>query len=62
MLKPVILCVDDEMVILNSLKIQLKKEFGDTYLYEIAENADEAMEIINEIGEEEASHIFGNSI
>ncbi|XZN93199.1 MAG: response regulator [Microcoleus sp.] len=57
--KPVILCVDDETVVLNSLKIQLKKEFGDTYLYEIAENADEAMEIIQEIEEEaEASHIL----
>jgi len=57
--KPVILCVDDEIVVLNSLKIQLKKEFGDTYLYEIAENADEAMEIIQEIEEEaEASHIL----
>ncbi|MEZ2229134.1 MULTISPECIES: response regulator [unclassified Microcoleus] len=59
MRKPVILCVDDETVVLNSLKIQLKKEFGDTYLYEIAENADEAMEIIQEIEEEaEASHIL----
>ncbi len=56
--KPVILCVDDEMVVLNSLKIQLKKEFGDDYLYEIAENADEAMEIIDEIEEEEASNIL----
>ena len=56
--KPVILCVDDEMVVLNSLKIQLKKEFGDDYLYEIAENADEAMEIIEEIGEAEASVIL----
>ncbi|MFM9265723.1 response regulator [Tychonema sp. BBK16] len=51
--KPVILCVDDEMVVLNSLKIQLKKEFRDNYIYEIAENADEAMEIIDEIGQEE---------
>lgn len=56
--KPVILCVDDEMVVLNSLKIQLKKEFGDDYLYEIAENANEAMEIIDEIGEAEASVIL----
>ncbi|WP_341732014.1 response regulator [Microcoleus sp. EPA2] len=57
--KPVILCVDDEIVVLNSLKIQLKKEFGDTYLYEIAENADEAMEIIQEIEQEaEASDIL----
>lgn len=56
--KPVILCVDDEMVVLNSLKIQLKKEFGDDFLYEIAENADEAMEIIDEIGEAEESVIL----
>ncbi|CCQ59778.1 two-component response regulator [Crocosphaera watsonii] len=46
MIKPVILCVDDEKVILDSLKIQLKKEFQDTYLYEAAESADEALEII----------------
>lgn len=51
--KPVILCVDDEVVVLNSLKIQLKKEFGDAYLYEVAENADEALEIIEEIKEED---------
>lgn len=52
--KPVILCVDDEVVVLNSLKIQLKKEFGDAYLYEVAENADEAWEILEEIQEEES--------
>jgi CheY-like chemotaxis protein len=51
--KPVILCVDDEVVVLNSLKIQLKKEFGDDYLYEVAENADEALEIIEEIKEDD---------
>ena len=51
--KPVILCVDDEVVVLNSLKIQLKKEFGDAYLYEVAENADEALEIIEEMKGEE---------
>lgn len=54
MQKPVILCVDDEVVVLNSLKIQLKKEFGDDYLYEVAENADEALEIIEELKEEES--------
>jgi CheY-like chemotaxis protein len=58
MLKPVILCVDDEVVILNSLKIQLKKEFGDGYLYEVAENADEALEILEEIQGEEESDIL----
>lgn len=49
--KPAILCVDDEVVVLDSLKIQLKNEFGDAYLYEVAESADEALEIIDEIEE-----------
>lgn len=51
--KPVILCVDDEVVVLDSLKIQLKNAFSDAYLYEMAENADEALEIIDELGEDE---------
>lgn len=50
--KAVILCVDDEIVILNSIKKQLKKEFADTYDYEIAESADEALEIIEELNED----------
>lgn len=53
MSKPVILCVDDEAVVLNSLKIQLKNEFSDRYLYELAESADEALEILNELKEDE---------
>lgn len=53
MSKPAILCVDDEAVVLNSLKIQLKKEFGDAYIYEVAESADEALEIIEELQAEE---------
>ena len=53
MAKPVILCVDDEKVILDSLKIQLKKEFQDNYLYEAAESADEALEIIEELQEDD---------
>lgn len=53
MSKPIILCVDDEVVVLNSLKIQLRNEFGDAYLYEVAESADEALEIIDEYHEEE---------
>ncbi|HAC62831.1 MAG TPA: hypothetical protein DCF68_04670 [Cyanothece sp. UBA12306] len=53
--KPVILCVDDEPTILDSLKIQLKKEFQDNYLYEAAENANEALEIIEELQDNEIS-------
>ncbi|NEP14376.1 MAG: response regulator [Symploca sp. SIO2C1] len=52
MIKPVILCVDDEVVLLKSLEIELQAAFGDTYLYEFAESADEAMEIIDELTDE----------
>jgi CheY-like chemotaxis protein len=41
--------------ILNSLKIQLKREFGDSYTYEVAESADEALEIIEELQSEETN-------
>ncbi|RLD81593.1 MAG: hypothetical protein DRJ10_06010 [Bacteroidetes bacterium] len=49
MRKPVILCVDDERAILTSLKAQLINNFGREYKIEIAENGEEALEIINEI-------------
>ncbi len=54
MYKPVILCVDDEKIVLQSLKTQLKSAFGDAYIYEIAEDANEALELIEELKEEEA--------
>ncbi len=47
-----IICVDDEVVILDSLKKQLKRKFGDQFIYEIAESAEEAWEIIEELREE----------
>ena len=50
--KKVILCVDDEKIILDSLKTQLKAHFGDTYAYETAENASDATEIIDELSED----------
>jgi CheY-like chemotaxis protein len=49
MSKPAILCVDDEVVILDSLKKQLKRKFGDRFIYEVAENAAEAWEVIQEL-------------
>ena len=52
MSKPVILCVDDERVILHSLKTQLRAAFGDAYSYEVAEDPDEALEVINELTQE----------
>ena len=48
-MKKAILCVDDESIVLNSLRTQLKNHFGDSYAYEIAENADEAWEVIEEL-------------
>lgn len=44
-----ILCVDDEPIILISLTQELKKKFGNKFCYETAMNADEAMEVIDEL-------------
>jgi CheY-like chemotaxis protein len=44
-----IICVDDEIVVLDSLKAQLKSAFGETYRYEVAEDAHEALELIDEL-------------
>lgn len=53
MSKSAILCVDDEIVILESLKEQLKRQFGDRFIYEVAESAAEAWEVIEELHEDE---------
>lgn len=47
--KSAILCVDDEAIILTSLKEQLRRRFGERYLYETANSAAEAWEVINEL-------------
>jgi CheY-like chemotaxis protein len=47
-----ILCVDDEEMILMSLKDQLQNHFYDEYQYEFAESADEAFEVIEELYQE----------
>ena len=47
-----ILCVDDEKIILDSLKLQMKKHFGNDYTYEFAQSAEEAWEIIEELEED----------
>jgi len=51
-MKKIILCVDDEKMILNSLKTQLKENFGNSFLYETAENATDALELIDELVDE----------
>jgi len=51
MKKPVILCVDDERIILSSLKAQLKNNLGNAFQIELAESGEEALEIIEELQE-----------
>jgi DNA-binding NtrC family response regulator len=50
-MKPTIVCVDDEKIILDSLKVQLKAAFGTSYSYELAESGVDALEIIDELEE-----------
>ena len=58
MSKPVILCVDDERIVLDSLRTQLAAAFGDAYIYERAEDAEEALDVINDLNKEGISVIL----
>ncbi|MFC1591049.1 response regulator [Thermodesulfobacteriota bacterium] len=49
MSKSAILCVDDEPMVLTSLKEQIYNRLGNKFLYEFAESADEAEEVIEEL-------------
>ena len=53
MSKSAILCVDDEVGVLESLEIELQQAFNGKYLCEFAESAVEALEIIEELCEAE---------
>jgi CheY-like chemotaxis protein len=52
-MKKAMLFVDDEKMILQSLKTQIKKHFGNQFLYEFAESGDEALEVIEELCEDD---------
>jgi CheY-like chemotaxis protein len=47
--KLAILCVDDERIILDSLKAQIEKKIWYDYLFEYAESPEEALEIIDDL-------------
>lgn len=47
-----IICVDDEMTVLDSLRQELAAELGRTYSIEVAESAEEALELLAELLEE----------
>lgn len=48
-LKPLILCVDDEKIILDSLKLQLQSYFDESCVVELAESGEEGLGIIDEL-------------
>ncbi|MCA1994490.1 MAG: PAS domain S-box protein, partial [Coleofasciculus sp. S288] len=50
--KPTIICVDDERVVLLSLRDQLKHYLGSNYSIELAESGEEALEIFAELRDE----------
>ena len=47
--KPVILCVDDEKIVLISLKEQLKRPFGKDFDIETVESGEEALELLEDL-------------
>jgi CheY-like chemotaxis protein len=53
-----ILCVDDEAIIVLAIKIELKRHFKDLFLYETANTAEEALDVIAELYEEGVSVIL----
>jgi DNA-binding response OmpR family regulator len=50
--KQVILCIDDEQMILHALKIELQHVFGHQFFIETASSGKEALEIISELQKE----------
>ncbi len=53
MSKPVVICVDDEPTVLDSLKIELRRALGDQCLIETAAGAAEALELLAELQQEQ---------
>ncbi|MBE9187566.1 response regulator [Microcoleus sp. LEGE 07076] len=53
MKKPVIVCIDDEPDVLNSLKIELKKAIGDECIIETAEGGEDALELLADLQADE---------
>ena len=47
--KPIIICVDDEPTILQSLKIELKKNLAENYFIETCEGSQDALDLLKEL-------------
>ena len=52
MSKPIILCVDDESIILDALKDELQRKFSTEYDIETSDSGDDALEFIQELLDE----------
>lgn len=50
--KPVIICIDDEPIILESLKLEIKKAIGNDCIIETAEGGEEALDLLAELQQE----------
>jgi CheY-like chemotaxis protein len=50
--KGVLLCVDDEQIVLTALKDQLRRAFGSEFHIDVAESAEEALELLEELSEQ----------
>jgi CheY-like chemotaxis protein len=50
--KKLILCLDDEKIILDSLRMQLKNELPDDYIFEFSQDGEDGLDIIEEYYEE----------
>lgn len=48
-MEKVILCIDDEKIILDSLRLQLRRELGHKYGLELAENAEDGLALLDEL-------------
>ncbi|MGB3237983.1 MAG: response regulator [Geitlerinemataceae cyanobacterium] len=53
-----IICVDDEAIVLKSLKEQMMRSLGDEYIFEVSDSPEEALEIIEELNEDGVSIVI----
>lgn len=53
MKKPVIVCIDDEPDVLDSLKIELRKAVGDRCTIETAEGGEDALDLLTDLQADE---------
>jgi CheY-like chemotaxis protein len=49
MKRPTILCVDDEEIVLSSLETELRHHLGNSYIIEVADNGEDALELLEEL-------------